>query len=301
MSPDSAAKLETARYTCQLCGAPMRHLRRSERWGFDVGRCRGCRTVSVIGADQVAAGTLPDEAEDINWDGYASVLRDDSDLRVTVLNELRSRIRTGSAVPTIFDVGAGDGTFLDMARKHGFGVAGNELSQTALTQAADKYGIELSPLMIEDQPDAAYDAITMWCVIAHVPDSEAMLRAAHDKLRPGGVLFIRTPRWCAVDSAGFALDRISRGRMPELADRRVFPGHWRMFNARSLAEVMDSAGFVDIKADPSCHYSLKSEVLVSGTGGPMKLFRHSTGMLDWMIQKQWVPRNVLLAYGQRPE
>jgi SAM-dependent methyltransferase len=301
MTSHTAAKPEAARYTCQLCGAPMRHLRRSERWDFDVARCRNCRTVAVVGADQVAPGKLPDEADDINWDGYAEILRDDSDLRLTVLEELRRRIRTGSEVPTLFDVGAGDGTFLDVARQHGFAVAGNELSQTALTQAANKYGIELSPLMIEDQPDAAFDAITMWCVIAHVPDSEAMLRDAYAKLRPGGVIFIRTPRWCAVDSTGFALDRISRGRMPELADRRVFPGHWRMFNARSLNDVMRNVGFVDIQAEPSCHYSLKSEVLVSGTGGPMKLFRRGTRLMDWMIQKQWVPRNVLLAYGQRPE
>jgi hypothetical protein len=188
-----------------------------------------------------------------------------------------------------------------MARRRGFEVAGNELSQTALVQAADKYGIELSPLMIEDQPDAAFDAITMWCVIAHVPDSEAMLRAACAKLRPGGALFLRTPRWCAVDSTGFALDRISRGRMPELADRRVFPGHWRMFNARSLSAVMRKAGFVDVEATPSWHYSLKSEVLISGTGGPMNVFRRSAGVLGWMIQKRWAPRNVLLVYGRRAE
>jgi hypothetical protein len=63
---------------------------------------------------------------------------------------------------------------------------------------------------------------------------------------------------------------------------------------------MRTAGFVDVKAQPHCHYSLKSDVLISGTGGPMKLLRRSAGMLDWMIEKQWVPRNALLVYGQRP-
>jgi 2-polyprenyl-3-methyl-5-hydroxy-6-metoxy-1,4-benzoquinol methylase len=43
------------------------------------------------------------------------------------------------------------------------------------------------------EQDRSFDVVTMWCVVAHVPDPRALLSDAVRALRPGGVLLLTTP------------------------------------------------------------------------------------------------------------
>ena len=46
--------------------------------------------------------------------------------------------------PSVFDIGAGGGDFLTMARDRGLRIAGNEVSQPAIDACRERHGIELA-------------------------------------------------------------------------------------------------------------------------------------------------------------
>ena len=79
-----------------------------------------------------------------------------------------------------------------MAKDRGFRVAGNEVSPPAIDECRARHDIELVlgddlRALAKDRRD--FDAVTMWCVIAHVDEPDGLLRGARALLRPGGVYF----------------------------------------------------------------------------------------------------------------
>jgi SAM-dependent methyltransferase len=97
----------------------------------------------------------------------------------------------------LLDVGCSLGRFL-MAARADFDVSGVELNrQTAeLARAA---GLDVFAGRLEELPgNKKYDVITMLQVIEHIVDVKGILKSAHEKLNPGGILYLNTP---AADSA----------------------------------------------------------------------------------------------------
>lgn len=286
---------------CEACGGKARLLRHSYRWDFDVRKCRSCRSVFVPGGPPATVAPVDDAADepvDIDWDGYVAMTRDDHALRVEVLGHLGELVP--GERPQLFDVGAGAGHFLTMAEEHGFEASGNDISATAVTYAKDINGITLSSEPLDAQPPGSVDIITMWCVVAHVDDARQFLAEAFAMLRPGGVLFLRTPRWCAIDTSGVALDRMTRGRWNGLIERRVNPAHLRLYSAAGLSALLEDVGFAEVDATPAVHYGSTTEFLVH-KDGPLRIFKPATRLLDAMIEHEWAPRNALMVYARRPD
>lgn len=286
---------------CHVCGTPVKLLRHSNRHQFDVGRCPECGCVSVIDAEQVVARRQAPENEsrDIDWAGYESVMRQSDDYYRQTLEDLLPRIKTGADKPLLFDVGAGSGSFLDMARGYGFAVTGNEVSEASFEYAKEKYEIELSREFLDAQPRNWVDAMTMWCVVAHVGDPRGFLKDAFDMLKPGGTLFLRTPRWCLLDTVGVLLSRLSRGRFDKIADKRVNNGHLHLYSDRALETLLKDVGFTTVHLDRISHFGLKSDMLARFVGGPQWLQRILTRVIEFALTKQWAPRNTVFAYATR--
>lgn len=117
--------------------------------------------------------------------------------------------------PSVFDVGAGGGRFLAAARRRGYRIAGNEVSLPAVEACRDHFGIELAigdDLKALAAQSNSYDAVTMWCVIAHVDDPEELLRGVRALLKSDGVLFFCTPRFCTIDRVAILIRRLTRDR-----------------------------------------------------------------------------------------
>lgn len=291
-----------ARQPCEVCGCRrVRVLRHSARWGFDVGRCRECAMVFVL--DPPVAGTV--EAAYVQGGDctpYVDVQRADDRIRPRVLRQLHDMLARApeGGRHRLFDVGAGVGDFLVQAREHGFAISGNEISPRAIDYTRDRHGIELSPLMLGEQPAGGVDAVTLWCIIAHVNEPEVMLRDVLAMLRPGGVLFLRTPRWCLIDTVGTAVDRLSRGRLPGLADRRVSLGHMHLFTAANLTRLLERVGYTDIRARPATHFPLSTDCYLQTSGLPGRLLGRFSRGLDALIQRDLFLRNTLLVYARRP-
>src|SRR6185312_1616576 len=137
--------------------------------------------------------------------------------------------------------------------------------------ARENYGREVSVAPLAEQPPQSVDAVTMWCVLAHVPDPLEFLREARAMLRPGGVLFLRTPRWCAIDTVGIAAARATNERVTGLAERRVTQSHMHFYNRTSLALQLRLAGFTDVTVESRCHYPFVTSGYLHTIGGRAKL------------------------------
>lgn len=95
----------------------------------------------------------------------------------------------------VLDVGSGIGQFLKLAGQHYAPATGTEVSTVAITIARERYGVELceGELLNLDLESRAYDNITMFHVLEHVPSPRLLLEKAHELLRPGGHLYIAVP------------------------------------------------------------------------------------------------------------
>ena len=77
-------------------------------------------------------------------------------------------IHSLSSKGTLLDIGAGTGEFLLICKKNGWQVTGIEPSDKAKA-IAQKKGIHIETAL-GGLPDHAFDVITMWHVLEHVPD-----------------------------------------------------------------------------------------------------------------------------------
>jgi len=177
---------------CKICSTEtVRHLYRSQRYSFQVGRCTRCGSTFVL--DKINESELKDMySDDSSFERFSNLMDNEkvSKRHLDVLHLLKQFLPSGTISPRIFDVGAGSGAFLNKARGCGFEVYGNEFSDAAIRMAHERYGIALSPLPIEqDQRAGAFDVINMRGLIEHVLDPVAVLQSAFRALCEGGGAF----------------------------------------------------------------------------------------------------------------
>ncbi|NQU39053.1 MAG: class I SAM-dependent methyltransferase [Lentisphaerae bacterium] len=124
---------------------------------------------------------------------YASWQRDNERRQVLTrrrLNLFRSLCR-GNA---LLDVGCGDGRFMALAAEAGFHVTGTELSEAAATLVRKKgMQVHMGQLTEINLPRTAFDAVTLWHVLEHVPFPGATIARCVELLKPGGILVLATP------------------------------------------------------------------------------------------------------------
>ena len=104
----------------------------------------------------------------------------------------------------LLDVGCGVGEFMAEMAQLDWNVMGVEPSNAA-TIAGERFpgAVKRSTLEDASYPDASFDLVTLWDVVEHLPDPVTTLREVRRVLRPGGTLFIQTPRWGCVESRLF--------------------------------------------------------------------------------------------------
>ncbi|TME54784.1 MAG: class I SAM-dependent methyltransferase [Chloroflexi bacterium] len=166
----------------------------------------------------------------------------------------RQGSRAGLAHGTrLLDVGAGIGAFLAMAREQGWTVAGTEVSTSARNLARERYGLDLLFGQAEDLPlpSQAFDVVTLWHVLEHVPSPARLLRACAQALVPGGFLVVAVPN---EDDAAFFPNRVKRSILgafgrhpaPRVRYERLRPGseiHLSHFTLPVLRRLLTTTGF----------------------------------------------------------
>lgn len=94
----------------------------------------------------------------------------------------------------LLDVGCGAGIFLDVMKKNGWDVYGQDTSPFAVEYCRKNgYKVFNSSLDKIDLPDNNFDVITILDVIAHIKNPLSYLKTCRRALKPDGILIIKTP------------------------------------------------------------------------------------------------------------
>lgn len=242
------------------------------------------------------------EGDDYDYAAYVSVMRTSAvqDDREEVLDRLLA-LTASLPHPDLFDVGGGDGTFAALARQRGLEVSGNELSLEAIDLARERHDVTLHFGTLDQLDHRDEHAImTMWCILAHVDDGEALLRDAYRALRPGGILFLQTPHYSAIDHVATRAFTGSRGRLSKFAVARLGTKHHVLHTRRSMHTLLSRVGFTDIETLPRARYSLTSEFYLQALGLPAGAAARTGRVVDRAIRGGAAPRIVMDVYARKP-
>ena len=280
----------------------------SHATGRAIARCRAC------GATFWGNGSARDaeviELDEVSQDGSAQQLIDSvwTDLKRGEVGPEAWRAVTAKlqdqlpADALVYDIGAGDGGYPALARdEFGFRVSGNDVVEGAVRLAKTRHDVDLELGDISEHGhDGDLDAVTMWCVLAHVPDGAKLLRDVNAALKPGGLLYLQTPRCSKVDKGAQLLQRATKGRVNKLADRRIAEHHTILHTEKSIRIALERAGFTDIRVEASPRYALTSRAYLASMNPPKWLLEGGSKAMDAVIESRLAPRIVLDVYARKP-
>jgi len=135
----------------------------------------------------------------------------------------------------LLDIGCGNGTFLHLARLHGFDPHGMDVSDRAVEIAQQQYGLKVRQGEIGSKiwNGCRFDFITMFHVLEHLPDPRLGLKYARELLQPGGVLILQVPNLSSLQA------RLFGARWYGLD----VPRHVINYTPKALGHLLRDAGF----------------------------------------------------------
>ena len=222
------------RYDSTLTEAidPQRHYTSTSREFGRFGRIVECRSCGIVYMNprphHLAVQDAYGDVEDVRY------VEEEEGPRRDLLREPRARARASRPAGACSTSAATSARSSSWPSSSGFEVAGVEPSRWAAKRAEERVRGPVHVGVVEDAPlpEGAYDVVTMWDVIEHLPDPAGTLRAVHSALRPGGVFAVTT---MDVDAL-----------FPRVAGR-FWPWYMQMhlvyFSRRTLGELLRRCGF----------------------------------------------------------
>ncbi len=171
-------------------------------------------------------------------------------------NAARARFLGRFVTPgRVLDVGCSTGLFASQLREAGWDAMGCDISAYACERAADVLGadhvFEGAVEAIAPRMKGELSAVTLMDVIEHFEDVVTPLRAIRDMLRPGGVLFLRTPTlrspFYGIADASY---RLSGGRFTDAVLKIYHAEHFYFFNERCLRALLEYLSFEVLAIEP---------------------------------------------------
>jgi 2-polyprenyl-3-methyl-5-hydroxy-6-metoxy-1,4-benzoquinol methylase len=123
---------------------------------------------------------------------YQLVKRYSLSKKVKLIQSLNKKI--GS----VLDIGAGTGSFLEVAKNKNWQVSGVEPNKKARLIANEK-GLMLKN-SIEELEEQQYDVVTLWHVLEHLPELEATVQKMEQIVKKGGYIIIAVPNFRSYDA-----------------------------------------------------------------------------------------------------
>jgi SAM-dependent methyltransferase len=171
---------------------------------------------------------------------------------------LRYGIETGTLKPfgrgRLLDVGCGAGDYLAAMASLGWECSGIDVGETALSLAHGKVpGARLHRGSIESAsfPRQAFEVVTLWHTLEHLPDPLKTLDRIHNLLAPEGRLLVAAPNIDSFEA------RVLGSRWLEMD----LPGHLYYFSLKTLRALLERAGFECARSRPQVHPSTVSDAL----------------------------------------
>lgn len=138
----------------------------------------------------------------------------------------------------VFDVGCGDGSFLNQIRDN-YQCYGIEISDYLAERAVERgmTNVKTGNFLTMDLGADRYDALTMISIIEHIDQPKVALQQCFDHLKDGGVLLLKTPNYnCLLRSM---MGKKWSGLRP--------PDHVVYFNPTNLKKLLKDIGFKKFK------------------------------------------------------
>ena len=134
----------------------------------------------------------------------------------------------------IIDVGCGDGYFLEAAKKRNWNVYGTEFTEEAIALCKQK-GIDMQKgtLNTNHYTEGFFDVITSFEVIEHINNPLPEVKAFHNILRVGGLVYVTTPNF----------NSISRNFLGPSWNIIEYPEHLSYYTKKTLTNLFRSFKF----------------------------------------------------------
>jgi 2-polyprenyl-3-methyl-5-hydroxy-6-metoxy-1,4-benzoquinol methylase len=134
----------------------------------------------------------------------------------------------------LLDIGTAGGSFLKVAQKRGWQVAGCEPNEWLARWGERHYGIPVFAGTVFEMklPDTSFDVVTLWDVLEHTPDPKKILLECSRVLKPGGILVVNYP------DIGSAVARVMGRRWVFLLSVHLY-----YFTRATIARLLSETGF----------------------------------------------------------
>ena len=191
------SSMPDARFRCLQCGAAARRLfeahdlnRKVTDAPFSYYRCPRCSAIFLH--------PVPEDLGRFYPPGYHAIPRSLEELMEGKHHELFKLEAIGAEGRgrQLLEIGPSYGRFSALARDAGFKVTAIEMDEACCRYLKDLGGISVvqaSDVLAALKGLGAFDVITMWHSIEHLPDPWSVLDALPSHLAPGGLLAIVTP------------------------------------------------------------------------------------------------------------
>lgn len=190
-------------------------------------QCKNC--------NMVFSAKQPDHQELIEFysNGY-DLTRYYSPITEKRYKELLEEFEVYKTEGRLLDIGCGYGFFLQTAQEAGWEETGIEITDEAVKACTSK-GLRMHHGTLESAnfPNDHFDVIVLIETIEHVVDVDKLLKEIHRVLRPGGLVYLSTPNFNA----------LNRYRLKEKYDVVQYPLHLSYFTPNTLKRFFESNGF----------------------------------------------------------
>jgi SAM-dependent methyltransferase len=224
---------------CDLCraDAPEPLFRRADRFhgqDFQLVRCRRCGLI-YLNPRPTAAELGAFYPEDYEAYRPAAAIAADWHIQQALARQLAAVGRYRQPPGALLDVGCATGEFLHVAHRGGWRVTGIEWMEVIAAEARQRYGLTVfaGELEAAPLPDHAFDVITLWDVLEHVPSPRRTLTTCRRLLKPDGVLLLSIPNLASFDRYLFGARWIGWDA----------PRHFTLFTGVTLTRLLHETGF----------------------------------------------------------
>lgn len=209
----------------------------ADRRDFNIVQCKKCGLVYVTPRHTLDALRKRYTKEYYSRWVYEDYIGMEKELKTMFRGRL-GRIEKYKKGRRLLDIGCAAGFFLEVAKENGWEAFGVELSEYASNYARER-GLNVFTGDLADTafPDAYFDVVTMWAVIANLRDPHRNLIEAHRILKKDGLIVITTGNINSIFAKlqGVNWSILSPG------------GHLYYFSPKTLRKMLDITGFSIIK------------------------------------------------------
>jgi len=154
----------------------------------------------------------------------------------------------------ILDIGCGWGYFLSLAKNEGWNARGLELNPDLVKIGIQNYRLDISCSDFEESnfANSFFEVITLWNVFDELPDPLESIFKIKRILKPGGILFMRTPN-ATFHLSTFKIQQVFKKlHLVKIMPYQSSIFHIFNFSKKTLKWILSNNGFCNIKIRNSC-------------------------------------------------